>query len=123
MKKGIKGLIGLSIILVSACQGNSGNEAIYKEAYDIQKEVIAELSMIEGILDTNTTGTYESLEETLHEIEESLVEIPGYHLELPGHEGHDHSHGETQLSAEDILAVQKELLKQLKDIKVGLGSN
>lgn len=116
-------MIMIGIVLVTACQENSENKAIYKEAYDIQKQVISTLGEIEDIIECDTTGTFSSLEETLHEIEESLVEIPGYQLELPGHEGHSHSHGETQLSADDILAVQKELLKQITEIKSGMEVN
>lgn len=93
-----------------------------KEAYDIQLEVI------EAIKDLKTPALKseeqrDSLEDVLHEIEEALFAIPGYDLALPGHEGHDHGHSRISLTTKEILDVQRELLKQITDLKSSYKTN
>jgi|GEM_PF-1946802 len=105
------------ILSLFGCKQGADHAEEYMKAYEKQKEVLVALEDIEAILEADTTSRYDSLAESVHEIEKSLFEIPGYHLELRGHEGHDHSHGEVELSAEEVLAVQVDLLQRLKDIK------
>lgn len=107
----------LLVVSLIGCKQGADHAEEYKQAYEKQKEVLVELENIEAILEADTTVGSDSLKNAIHEIEESLFEIPGYHLELPGHEGHDHSHSEVELSAEEVLAVQVDLLQRLKDIK------
>ncbi len=109
--------------LLFSCQGMSKEEKeILAKAYETQKEVI---EVIESIEEDLMSGLSEQERDSLHtlieEIEESLVEIEGYELELEGHEGHDHSHDhDVELTAEETLAVQQELLRQVNQIKSDL---
>ncbi|MEM6722797.1 MAG: hypothetical protein AAF598_02100 [Bacteroidota bacterium] len=41
----------------------------------------------------------------------NLTEVPG--VEAPGHEGHDHSHGESELSDDQYLQLQESLSKAI----------
>ena len=103
--------------LINACGGTSAEDkAKLEEAHEIQEKVIAIVKELDEALEANPEAG-DALKEELHEIEESLFEIPGYHLELPGHEGHDHSHSQVELGTDEILAVQKELLKQVEALK------
>lgn len=115
----VKSLLTLCIALViCACSGTSKeDQALYDKAYEKQKEIIAILGEIENELETSTLAAKDSLEEVVEELEESLIEIPGHHLELPGHEGHDHSHGRVELSAQAIYDAHADMLEQIKEIQ------
>ena len=80
----------LATALLFACGGSDHDEAMMKEAHELQEGIIKTLSEVEDLLDAQPMAVQDSLKEVLHEMEENLFEIPGYHLELPGHEGHDH---------------------------------
>lgn len=113
------------LIGLVACGGNAESKKIYKAAYEKQQEVLSQIKDIRQQIASDTTELKENIEHELHELEEGLFEIPGYHLELPGHEGHDHSHDHSrvELTPEEILAVQDELLEELKGIKSKLNND
>lgn len=103
---------------VCACSSTSKeDQALYNKAYEKQKEIIAILGEIEVELQASTFSAKDSIEEVLEELEESLFEIPGHHMELPGHEGHDHSYGQVELSAQAIYDAHEDMLKQIKQIQ------
>lgn len=110
----------LSMALIVSCGGNAEQARLYKAAFEKQKQVIAQIETVEEMMTGLSAQKQDSLSEVLHEVEESLFAIPGYTLELPGHEGHNHDHNRVELTAEEILAVQEELLRQLNDIKTNL---
>lgn len=110
--------------LLFSCSSQSKEEkAMLKEAYELQLEVI------EGIQGLKSTAAFDrkeekdSLQHILHEMEEALFAIPGYDIALPGHEGHDHGHGRVSLTTKEILDVQRELLKQVTDLKTAYQTN
>ena len=110
----------LSLGLLFACGGSSHDEAMMKEAHELQEEIIEMLSAIEESLDSQLISKQDSLKEIIEEMEENLFEIPGYHLELPGHEGHDHGHARVNLTDQEILDVHKEMHKEVKTLQNAL---
>ena len=116
-------LATLLILTLMACGAkNDYSKAELEQAHNLQKEILSSLAELEEKLDALNSADLDSLEEVIHEIEESLFEIPGYHLELPGHEGHDHSHERVELTSTEMVGVNKEILKQVNDIKSSLNN-
>ena len=106
------------LTLITACGGMSAEEkAVLKEAHEIQEKVIGSIKEINEALEKAPPASVDSLKEVVHELEESLFEIPGYHLHLPGHEGHDHNHSRVELTSDEILAVHKEMYKEVENLK------
>lgn len=108
----------LFLVVLSACSQRSAEELeLLDKAYSKQQEAIELLEDIEQSQEQSQYPQADSLSVLVEELEESLFAIPGHELNLSGHEGHDHSHGRIELSPEEILAVQEELVKQLLEIK------
>jgi len=106
--------------LCSCKSGNQGGQQLLESAYIKQKEAIEIIGDLEAILEQSVYEKKDSLIKVVHDLEEGLFPIPGYKLDLLGHEGHNHGHTRIELSFEEILSVQQELVKQLHEIQNNL---
>lgn len=136
----------LFFALLTACGGgkNSKDEPIlaearkiHKEAMQIHKEVIKDLKKMKEDtqkgLDTlakkedaknkeqaeaaqKKIDAITEQEKSMAEWKNSIQEVPGGEHDHHDHEGHDHKPA-TQASAQDILAFQKELKKNIEKIQ------
>ena len=112
----------LVILVLSSCTGNKEEREKLKNAYELQQSAIQLIAEIEEELKTLESLKADSISNVIAELEETIFAIPGYELDLPGHEGHDHGHDhdhdlKVELTADQILAVQQELLEKLRDIQ------
>lgn len=111
-------LIIIVIFAFSSCNPeNSEEQRLSEKAYEKQKTAISLMSQLEKRLQSSIHPNKDSLYQVIKELEESLFTIPGYELDITGHEGHNHSHSNIALSAEEIYKVQEDLLKQLNQVK------
>lgn len=114
-KSGLRLLI-LTCFL-SCSSNNQKNQEVLDEAHSTQKEVIQLIGELKQSFKTTQFEGRDSLLQIIEEMEEDLFAIPGYSLHLEGHEGHNHEKPDIALGDEEILEVQKELHKQLKQIQ------
>ena len=106
----------LLFVSLSTCKADSQTERLHKQAFNKQEQVIEYINEIHLLLAADTIQKKQFIT-VLQELEEGLFPIPGFTLSLPGHEGHDDGHNRPALSAKEILAVQVDLLRQVKRIK------
>ena len=114
----------LVMLVLSSCTGNKEEREKLKNAYELQQSAIQLITEIKEELKTLESLKADSISNVIAELEETIFAIPGYELNLPGHEGHDHGHDhdhdhdlKVELTADQILAVQQELLEKLRDIQ------
>ncbi len=111
------------LVILASC-GSKKEDPVLKEAYELQQKTIKAMGELEEIVEALPEAKHDSLHDVIHEMEENLFAIPGYELNLPGHEGHDHSHGgEPNMTNDQILAVQKEMLQEVQNLKKALEDN
>ncbi len=110
------GLVICTCLLISCSSQSQEEKEMLKKAYELQLEVVEAVKELKST-SFESEEQKDSLEDALHEIEEALFAIPGYDLVLPGHEGHDHDHSRISLTTKEILDVQRELFKQITDLK------
>ncbi len=93
--------------------------AVHEEAMKLFHELedlLKQLEQNENI----PTEAVEEIKLSLHEWEENLVEVPGYEHahdhEAHGHHHHHHDHKKLDVTAEEMLALQKELRENIKQL-------
>ena len=118
----LRNLSLLFLFILASC-GAKKEDPVLKEAYELQQKVIKAMGELEEIVEALPEAKHDSLHHIIHEMEENLFAIPGYELNLPGHEGHDHSHGEPNMTNDQMLAVQKEMLQEVQSLKKALENN
>lgn len=117
------------VIFLSAC-GPSKKDATLVHAAAIHSEatkighqtsmVVSQLKSLEGSLKMAQLDSLNAITEDLTGWYESLVEVPGFQHEEHNHDhsGHDHEHDHEKnylegLPAEEVLAIQLELKKEI----------
>lgn len=127
------------VLVLCACGPSKENStlaqaaAVHNEATEIGHRTsmgISQLKRIEAKMNQEQSDSLQAIIPDLSEWYESLVEVPGFEHE--SHEGHDHddhdghdhdhshNHGENYLeglSADEILAIQIELKKEIQQLE------
>lgn len=119
-------LVGL-ITLMCACGGSEKKDERLQKAYELHLESVGLREEagkhLEEMINSTDSGflnsphpELDSATHSLKEWDEQLVEVPGFEEEE--HEGHHHHHhGEQQqLTPEQHLEVQQQLLSEIKQI-------
>ncbi len=121
----LKSLVSLiAIVLLASCKPDrSDRQWLAEKAYEKQTTAIALIAQLEERLESSAFHHRDSLLKAIETLKESLIEIPGHTLDLTRHEGHNHSHANIALSAEEIYNVQEDLLNQLNQIKIILDNS
>lgn len=108
------------------CSVPNKEDTVLAEAAQIHNETVALAIQLEEQLANDTTSQEDSVmlwREAIAEWRFNLVEVPGN--ESGNHREHDHhSHGEklTELTSEQMLAIQRELKAQLDSIKLRINT-
>lgn len=108
------------------CSVPNKEDTVLTEAAQIHNEAVALAIQLEEQLANDTTSQEDSVmlwREAIAEWEFNLVEVPGN--ENGKHHEHDHhNHGKqlTELTSDQILAIQKELKAQLDSIKLRINT-
>jgi hypothetical protein len=117
----MKGFALMSIIVLIACSPKNGDETLNTQAIMLHNSMIKKANEIEHRLTELESdslvnrGSVETLREMLEEWEADLVEVPGN--ENHEHETHHHhDHKPLDVTAEQMLAIQKELDERLSKI-------
>jgi hypothetical protein len=115
----------LTILLITACSGGRGNEVIMEEAARIHNEtmalaVLVETAIIDGEADSMITISHDSIvhwRQLFEAWKEDIVEVPGneaHHTHAGGNHHHDHT--PPDVTAEQMLEIQKTLAKRMSDL-------
>lgn len=115
-------LIFVVLALLMACSGHNHEKVseTLKQAQNLHKESIVRYNALKSKLDSleniyPNKEAFQPLSTALNTWHNDLVEVPG----LPhDHEGHDHDHEPPpELTEEQHLAVQQEMLEHLKNLE------
>jgi len=118
-------LIILSILFIAAC-GAKKEDPVIAEAIAVHEEAIQLFHELKGLLKELEQNEHiaaeaiASIKIALQEWEENLVEVPGFaHAhdhDAHAHHHHHHDQQKLKISAEEMLALQKELRENIKQL-------
>jgi hypothetical protein len=117
----MKKLIVVAILAVS-CTSKTSEDRLNTEAILLHNSMIKKSVMIRNRLtelksDSSVSqDSVRRLFELLERWESDLVEVPGNEHHDDAHHSHDHGHATPAVTAEQMLAIQKELDKRLSVI-------
>jgi len=113
-------------IILCACGGiNQQDKALLEEAGTIHNEMMATAEAVKEKLEALRKDSAQMIpmdsimawKNAIEEWEADLVEVPGNEEPHHGKSKHDHHEKAPDVTAEQMLVVQKELKMQLKDIQ------
>lgn len=107
---------------VAGCSSTSSDQrdtlrdaaSIHNEMIELANQIANELETI-AIDSAVESDTIESIKLALENWKLDLVEVPG-NEEVENHEGHHHGHDYLELTPDQMLTIQVELMKKLNDI-------
>lgn len=109
------------LILNMACSNSSKPDPLLEEAFLIHKQSLTTAKETQKILEgLPANDEYRlKMESRFKHWNENIIEVPGFeHDHSHGHEHHHHHHNtQIELTPEDQLIVQKELLDSIRVIK------
>jgi hypothetical protein len=115
----------LTILLITACSGGRGDDVLMKEAARVHNETMALAVLVEeainnGEADSTNTISNDSIvywRQLFEAWERDVVEVPGneaHHTHAGG--SHHHDHTPPDVTAEQMLEIQKTLAKRMSDL-------
>lgn len=119
----------LSLLLSYGCSSNETHDPVltqanhvHVEALDLHEAIELKLDSLRAQAADRPSPRLDSLTEALAEWESRLIEVPGFE-DQHDHEGHDHDHNlAPELTPDQMLAVQREFLKEIKVLEQSLRS-
>ena len=113
----------LLVVLISSCSGNSENDSKLKEAHEIHEASMDVRAQVMAALEIRKSGAesaddslrVKNLEMALKEWDDQVYEIPGFeHDHDHDHDHHHHHRKAPDLTPEQHLEMQKELMAEIK---------
>jgi hypothetical protein len=119
----------VSLLLSYGCSSNETHDPVLTQANQVHLEALDVHEAMELKLDSLQAREVgppdprlDSLATALTEWESRLIEVPGFE-DQHDHEGHHHNHDSApELTPDQMLAVQREFLKEIKVLEQSLRS-
>ena len=120
MKYFLLAVIILPSVFGSSC-GHKKVDPILQEAFDIHIQSLDVAKDTKDLLEKLPPADTNRLkfESALKEWNDNIVEVPGFHHHHHGDDGHHHHHhhgAQLELTPDDMLLVQKELMDSIQSI-------
>jgi len=114
----------LSLVLSYGCSSNETHDPVLAQANQVHSEALDLHEAMELKLDSLQARVVSPPDPRLDSLATALIEWEGRLIEVPGFEDqHDHNHDSApELTPDQMLAVQREFLKEIKVLEQSLRS-
>jgi hypothetical protein len=108
----------LLMVLISCSSRKDSDALLFEESVKIHEEALAIADTVENGIKQQVYAYPDSAAMLLHELDlwrSDLVEIPGY--EHDHSHSHQHDHAPLNITAQEMLTIQKELRQRILQIR------